>query len=53
MGVEHIWCFEPEAREVRGYTAEGFVKGTEPELTVAGTAIRVNVGEVFSVLDEE
>src|ERR1035441_9244307 len=51
MGVQHIWCFEPVAREVRRYTAEGFVKVTEPELTVAGTAIRISVAEVFSALD--
>jgi Uma2 family endonuclease len=53
MGVEHVWCFEPEAREVRRYTAEGFVKVTEPELTVAGTAIRISVAEVFSALDQD
>jgi Uma2 family endonuclease len=34
MGVEHIWCFEPDAREVRRYTAEGFVKVTGPELAI-------------------
>ena len=48
MGVEHIWCFEPEAREVRRYTAQGFEKVTTPELTVPGTAIRVSIAEVFS-----
>ena len=53
MGVEHIWCFEPEAREVRRYTAEGFVKVTERELTVKGTEVRINLAEVFSILDEE
>ncbi|HWW23554.1 MAG TPA: Uma2 family endonuclease [Edaphobacter sp.] len=53
MGVEHVWCFDPEVREVRRYSAEGFVKIAEPELTVAGTAIRVNVAEVFAVLDQE
>jgi Uma2 family endonuclease len=53
MGVEHIWCFEPEAREVRRYTVEGFVKVTEPELTIEGTEIRISLGEVFSILDEE
>ena len=52
MGVEHVWCFEPEAREVRRFTAEGFVKFTGPELTVEGTAIRVRVAEVFAALDE-
>jgi hypothetical protein len=51
--VEHVWCFEPEAREVRRYTAEGFVKVTEPEMTIAGTAICIRVAEVFAILDEE
>jgi Uma2 family endonuclease len=53
MGVEHVWCFEPEAREVRRYTSEGFVKVTEPELTIPGTEVRINIAEVFSILDEE
>jgi Uma2 family endonuclease len=53
MVVEHIWCFEPEAREVPRYTAEGFVKVTEPELTIEGTEVRVNLAGVFSILDEE
>jgi Uma2 family endonuclease len=52
MGVEHVWCFDPEAREARRYTVTGFERVTEPELTVPGTAIRVNVAEVFSALDE-
>jgi Uma2 family endonuclease len=53
MGVEHVWCFEPEAREVRRYTDSGFDKVTAAELVVAGTAIRVGIAEVFSVLDED
>jgi Uma2 family endonuclease len=53
MGVEHVWCFDPEAREARRYTADGFEVVREPELTVGGTAIRVNVAEVFSVLDTQ
>ncbi len=53
MGVEHIWCFDPEAREVRRFTADGFILVREPDLTIAGTAIRVNVSEVFSILDVE
>jgi Uma2 family endonuclease len=51
MGIEHVWCFDPEAREARRYTADGFEVVREPELTVGGTAILVNVAEVFSVLD--
>jgi hypothetical protein len=41
------------AREVRRYNAEGFTKVMEPELTVAGTAIRIRVAEVFSALDQD
>lgn len=52
MGVKHVWCFDPEAREARRYTAEEFEVVREAELTVVGTEIRVSVGEVFSVLDE-
>jgi hypothetical protein len=53
ISPEDTWCFEPEAREVRRYTVEGFVKVTEPELTIEGTEIRISLGEVFSILDEE
>ena len=53
MGVEHVWCFEPESREVRRYTVSGFNKVTAAELVVEGTAIRVGIAEVFSVLDED
>jgi Uma2 family endonuclease len=53
MGVEHIWCFEPEAREVRRYTAKGFDRVTEPDLTVPGTAIRISIAEVFSALEQD
>lgn len=53
MGVQHIWCFDPVAREARRYTAEGFSKVMESELTIAGTAIRIRVAEVFSALDQD
>jgi Uma2 family endonuclease len=53
MGVEHVWCFEPDAREVRRYTAKGFDRVTEPELTIPGTAIHVSIAEVFSALDQD
>lgn len=52
LGVAHVWCFDPEAREARRYTAEGFAVVQAPELAVEGTPIRVNVAEVFSVLDQ-
>jgi Uma2 family endonuclease len=53
LGVEHVWCFDPEAREARRYTADGFEVVREADLTVSGTPIRVNVAEVFSILDQE
>ncbi len=52
LGVEHVWCFDPEAREARRYTADGFEMVREADLTIAGTPIQVNVAEVFSVLDQ-
>ena len=53
MGVQHVWCFEPESREVRIYTATSFDRVTEPELTVPNTPISINIAEVFSALDVE
>ena len=53
MGVAHIWCFEPETREVRINTSEGFVKVVEPELAIPGTQIRITISAVFSALDEK
>lgn len=53
MGVQHVWCFDPEAREARRYTADGFEVVREADLTVSGTPIRVNVAEVFAVLNQE
>jgi Uma2 family endonuclease len=51
MGVEHIWCFDPDSREVRRYTTSGFAVVTEPVLEVAGTPIRLVLAEIFSVLE--
>ncbi len=53
LGVQHIWCFDPEAREARRYTADGFELVHEADLTVADSAIRINIAEVFAVLDEQ
>jgi Uma2 family endonuclease len=51
MGVEHVWCFDPEAREARRYTADGFSVVSEAALTVPGTAIELTIADVFSVLE--
>ena len=51
MGVENIWCFDPETREAMRYTADGFQNVRDAELIVQGTEIRVSLAEVFAVLD--
>ncbi len=51
LGVENIWCFDPDAREARRYTPAGFVLATEPELTVPNTPIRLSIAEVFAALE--
>lgn len=51
MGVKHVWCFDPDSREVRRYRESGFEVVKEPVLEVAGTPIRLVLGEIFSVLD--
>ena len=51
LGVEHIWCFDPDTREARIYTATGFTVVTTPDLSIPGTPIRLNLVELFSILD--
>lgn len=48
LGANNVWAFDPEKREAFVYGPEGFSKRTE--LVVEGTAIRVDVAEVFSIL---
>ena len=51
FGVEHIWIFDPQRRSAWRADREGLHPVTEGELTVAGTPIRVVLGEVFAELD--
>lgn len=53
MGVANVWCFDPETREVRIYTVDGFDVVTAPALYVERTAIHLVLAEVFAVLDED
>ncbi len=53
LGVEHLWCFDPDAREVRTYTATGFEVVRTPELYIPGTPIRINLADVFAILDQD
>jgi Uma2 family endonuclease len=50
FGVENIWIFDPEEREVFRYDAKGFQKIDDPELTISGTVVRVPVAEIFAGL---
>lgn len=50
MGTEHIWVFDPDAREVHRYDKAGFHRVSEAELAVAGTPIVLSVAEVFAAL---
>ena len=51
MGVQHVWWFDPDSREVRRYTASVFEVVMEPVLEATGTPIRLVLAEVFSVLN--
>ena len=50
MGVAHVWAFDPETRTAHRFDASGFHLVAEADLAVPGTAIRLNVAEVFSLL---
>lgn len=50
FGVQNIWIFDPEEREVYRYDAKGFQKIEDSELTIAGTAVRISVAEIFAGL---
>ena len=48
--MENIWIFDPEEREVLRYDAKGFQRIADPELTIAGTPVRIPVVEIFAGL---
>jgi Uma2 family endonuclease len=50
FGVENIWIFDPEEREVLRYDANGFQRIADPELTIAGIPVRIPVAEIFAGL---
>jgi Uma2 family endonuclease len=47
MGVRHIWAFEPEERLAHYFDADGLRPVRDAQLAVAGTAIRLNVADLF------
>jgi Uma2 family endonuclease len=50
MGVENIWAFDPETRTAHRFDATGLHLISDAELAVAGTEIRLNVADVFSMM---
>ena len=53
MGVPNVWMIQPRSREIWVLDAHGeAVEFEEPELTVPGTAVRVSVAEIFTLIDE-
>lgn len=51
FGVPHIWVLDPQKRRAAQYHDGKLVWMREGELTVPGTAIRVNLNELFAELD--
>jgi Uma2 family endonuclease len=51
FGVPHIWVLDPQKRRGAHYTEGKLIWMREGELTVPGTPIRVNLGELFGELD--
>ena len=47
LGVQDIWAFDPETAEAYRCDANGFHKVLEPELTLAGTAVRLQLADIF------
>lgn len=51
FGVEHVWVIDPYARLAFRAGRDGLVLQANGMLTVPGTPIRVEIGEVFAKLD--
>lgn len=51
MGTAQVWIVDPFRRRAYLASGQGFVQPEEKVLTVAGTAIRVALEEMFAALD--
>jgi Uma2 family endonuclease len=51
FGVENIWIIDPEPRIAYRYTGSALEEVQNGELAVAGTAIRIDLSEMFAELD--
>ena len=53
MGVGHIWAFDPSSRVAYRCDANGFHRVEEAELTLPDSPLRLNLADVFQVLDKK
>ncbi len=51
MGVEHLWILDPVDRSAATYTEDGMKPLRGTRLDIAGTAIYLDAGEMFGLLD--
>ena len=51
MGVENIWLIDPIRRSARTFDAYGLHHADPTNLTVPGTAIKLDLTEPFAALD--
>ncbi len=51
MGVRNLWVFDPVDRVAMTYTETGLKLVEGRRMTVAGTAISLDLDEVFAELD--
>jgi Uma2 family endonuclease len=52
MGVENIWLFDPVRRRAWTADANGIHPLTAPEFSVAGSAARIALAELYAELDD-
>jgi hypothetical protein len=51
MGVRNIWLIDPIRRTAQTFDDDGLHHADPADLTVPGTAIRVDLTEAFAALD--
>jgi hypothetical protein len=52
MGVRQVWIFDPRLRTAMVCEGSALVEHTAGEIALPGTQVKVELGEVFRVLDE-
>jgi Uma2 family endonuclease len=52
MGVRQVWIFDPRLRTAMVCEGSALVEHTAGEIALPGTQVKVELGDVFRVLDE-